>query len=75
MQKLVKHIRDYLGLSQADFAQKFQFVQDFRVTGYPGSAINGISHNKVRLGYPITVADTWFCKDRSFLNFRRPLKD
>ena len=65
------------------FAQKFQFVQDFRVTGYPGSAINGISHNKVRLGYPITGCFgishygclPMICKGISFLNFRRPLKD
>ena len=35
------------------FAQKFQFVQEFKVMGYPGSAINGISHNEVRVGYPI----------------------
>ena len=65
------------------FAQKFQFVQDFRVMGYPGSVINGISHKVIRLGYPIVdcfgISHCGCCqviyKDRSFLNFRRPLKD
>ena len=48
------------------FAQKFQFVQDFRVTGYPIVDCFGISH----CGCCQVIY-----KDRSFLNFRRPLKD
>ena len=72
-----------LYLPSMGFAQKFQIVQEFRVMGYPGSAINGISHNDVCLGYPIADSSgisqsscrQVICKDRSFLNFRRPLKD